>query len=42
MEDDAAVMRQGGPTLFIQAKHRTGVNEVAEHIFAAYQQQVPC
>lgn len=37
MERDAAMMRQNGPTLFIQAKHNIGVAEVATHILDALQ-----
>lgn len=36
MERDAALMRQGGPTLFTQAKHMVGIPEVCDHIITAY------
>jgi urease accessory protein len=32
MERDAKVMRQGGPTIFAQAKHMKGIPEIAQHI----------
>uniref|UniRef100_A0A0B7BMI2 CobW/HypB/UreG nucleotide-binding domain-containing protein n=2 Tax=Arion vulgaris TaxID=1028688 RepID=A0A0B7BMI2_9EUPU len=39
MQRDAKLMRQTGPTLFIQAKHGIGIDEVAERIIAAYRLQ---
>lgn len=36
MSSDAAVMRQEGPTMFVQAKHMKGIDEVANHILQAY------
>ena len=40
MESDAAVMRQNGPTIFIQAKHKIGIKDVADYILNAYEHQV--
>ncbi|GIY56038.1 uncharacterized urease accessory protein ureG-like [Caerostris darwini] len=36
MKSDANVMRQNGPTVFIQAKHMVGVDDVAQYILDAY------
>ncbi|KAG8193460.1 hypothetical protein JTE90_005107 [Oedothorax gibbosus] len=36
MKRDANVMRQNGPTVFIQAKHSIGVDTVGKHILDAY------
>jgi len=36
MDRESAMMRQGGPTIFSQAKHLVGVKEIADHILAAY------
>ncbi|XP_055952436.1 uncharacterized protein LOC129988273 isoform X2 [Argiope bruennichi] len=36
MSSDARVMRQDGPTVFTQAKHMIGIEEVVEHILKAY------
>lgn len=36
MYRDACVMRQDGPTVFIQAKHSIGVDGVGKHILDAY------
>ncbi|XP_035226568.1 urease accessory protein UreG-like isoform X2 [Stegodyphus dumicola] len=35
---DANVMRQNGPTVFIQAKHMKGIDQVADHILKAYKE----
>lgn len=40
MERESAMMRQGGPTIFSQAKHLVGVKEIADHILNAYKQAV--
>ncbi|RMX38256.1 hypothetical protein pdam_00003401 [Pocillopora damicornis] len=40
MERESAMMRQGGPTIFSQAKHLVGVKEIADHILAAYKDNV--
>lgn len=40
MERESATMRQGGPTIFAQAKHMIGVPEIAEHIVSAYKSSV--
>nr|XP_054768832.1 urease accessory protein UreG-like [Lytechinus pictus] len=37
MRRDADLMRQKGPTIFSQAKHMIGVEEIANHILASYQ-----
>ncbi|XP_063965230.1 uncharacterized protein LOC135156596 [Lytechinus pictus] len=37
MRRDADLMRQKGPTIFSQAKHMMGVEEIANHILASYQ-----
>ncbi|GFT58452.1 uncharacterized urease accessory protein ureG-like [Nephila pilipes] len=37
MSADANVMRQNGPTIFIQAKHMIGVEKVAELILSSYE-----
>ena len=34
------MMRQGGPTIFSQAKHLVGVKEIADHILHAYREAV--
>ena len=34
------MMRQGGPTIFSQAKHLVGVKEIADHILRAYRDAV--
>ncbi|BFZ23654.1 hypothetical protein BsWGS_26693 [Bradybaena similaris] len=39
MKRDAKLMRQDGPTLFIQAKNGFGIEDVAQHILAAYNLQ---
>ncbi|XP_077998366.1 urease accessory protein UreG-like [Glandiceps talaboti] len=39
MQRDADLMRQNGPTLFIQAKHMKGIDLVAEHILKAVQEK---
>ncbi|CAL1290777.1 unnamed protein product, partial [Larinioides sclopetarius] len=36
MSSDAHVMRQDGPTVFIQAKHMIGIEAVVAHILKAY------
>lgn len=36
MEEESAVMRQGGPTIFAQAKHNVGVKQIADHILETY------
>ncbi|ELU10481.1 hypothetical protein CAPTEDRAFT_156468 [Capitella teleta] len=41
MQRDAALMRQGGPTLFTQAKHGVGIPEISRLIVAAYEAAVP-
>ncbi|GFO00796.1 urease accessory protein ureg-like [Plakobranchus ocellatus] len=40
MKRDSKLMRQNGPTLFTQAKHDLGVDEVAQHILAARKLQM--
>ncbi|XP_022238539.1 uncharacterized protein LOC106457024 isoform X2 [Limulus polyphemus] len=40
MERDANVMRQNGPTLFIQARHNVGIDDVANYIMQAYKEVV--
>ena len=40
MERDAALMRQGGPTIFAQAKHLVGVPKIADYIVKAYKSAV--
>ena len=40
MERESAMMRQGGPTIFSQAKHLVGVKEIADHILHAYRDAV--
>ena len=40
MERESAMIRQGGPTIFSQAKHLVGVKEIADHILAAYKDNV--
>ena len=40
MERESALMRQGGPTIFSQAKHMIGVPEIAEHIVSGYKTAV--
>jgi len=40
MERESAMMRQGGPTIFSQAKHLVGVKEIADHILTAYKETV--
>eukprot|EP00058_Branchiostoma_floridae_P004962 XP_002590450.1 hypothetical protein BRAFLDRAFT_124571 [Branchiostoma floridae] len=41
MERESAMMRDGGPTIFAQAKHNIGVPEIADLILAAHKQSVP-
>ncbi|XP_067144361.1 urease accessory protein UreG-like [Centruroides vittatus] len=36
MISDAAAMREDGPTLFTQARHNIGIEEVAKHILDSY------
>lgn len=40
MDNDASLVRQGGPTLFIQARHMVGIDVVAQNILHAYQSAV--
>ncbi|XP_076320215.1 urease accessory protein UreG-like isoform X1 [Tachypleus tridentatus] len=40
MECDANVMRQNGPTLFIQARYNVGIDDVANYIMQAYKEIV--
>ncbi|KAK3733373.1 hypothetical protein RRG08_004800 [Elysia crispata] len=40
MARDSKLMRQDGPTLFTQAKHGLGIEEVAQHILAALKLQM--
>lgn len=40
MERESAMMRQGGPTIFAQAKHLVGVKEIADLILTAYRETV--
>jgi urease accessory protein len=40
MDRDAKLMRQDGPTIFAQAKHNNGVNEIAKLILAAQKEAV--
>ena len=40
MERESAMMRQGGPTIFSQAKHGVGVKEIADHILVSYKAAV--
>ena len=41
MERDAKVMRQDGPTLFTQAKHMVGLQDIADHLLRASAEIVP-
>ncbi|CAH1240275.1 Hypp5961 [Branchiostoma lanceolatum] len=41
MDRESAMMRDGGPTIFAQAKHNIGVPEIAELILSAVKQSVP-
>ncbi|XP_066297699.1 urease accessory protein UreG-like isoform X2 [Branchiostoma lanceolatum] len=41
MDRESAMMRDGGPTIFAQAKHNIGVPEIAELILSALKQSVP-
>ncbi|KAI0223403.1 Urease accessory protein G [Lamellibrachia satsuma] len=36
MRHDSGIMRQTGPTIFIQAKHMVGIDKVVEHILRSY------
>lgn len=38
MERDANLMRQSGPTIFAQAKHLKGIEEIANLILEAYKE----
>ncbi|CAH1773957.1 unnamed protein product [Owenia fusiformis] len=38
MRRDADMMRQSGPTLFTQARHNVGIQDVADHILKSYKQ----
>lgn len=40
MERESAMMRQGGPTIFSQAKHFVGIKEIADHILTACHEAV--
>jgi hypothetical protein len=37
MDRDAKIMRGDGPTVFTQIKNSVGVNDVIQHILAAYE-----
>jgi urease accessory protein len=36
MKRDAAVVREGGPTIFASVRHNEGVNEIKEAILSAW------